>query len=59
MATLDQQIRCAKEELERRKGRMAWLVEQGKLSEERATHEIECMRAIYQTLSQLKGILAG
>jgi hypothetical protein len=57
--TLDQQIKCVKLEIERRKRVLPKLVEEGRYSEAGATHEIECMRAVFQTLSQLKGILTS
>ena len=57
MATLDQQIKCAKDEIERRKKELLPLVQGGKYPKAKAMYEIECMRAIFQTLSQLKGIM--
>ncbi len=59
MVTLEQQIKCAKTELERRQRVLPKLVEAGRLTEQMVTHEIESMRAIYQTLSQLRGLVSG
>lgn len=59
MITLDQQIKCLKAELDRRKVVMPKLVAIGRCREEKATHEIECMKAAHQTLTQLRGIIGG
>lgn len=57
--TIDQQIKCLKKESERRKKVLPLLVEQGRMSEEAATHEIEVMNKAVQTLTQLKGMLSA
>lgn len=56
--SLDQQIKCLKNELKRREKTFPRLVKDGCFSEEWATHQIECMRAAYQTMSQLRGMLS-
>lgn len=53
---LNVQIECAKNELSRRKESFPRLVDQGRMRQDYADLEIAKMRAVYQTLSQLKGI---
>lgn len=55
--TIDQQIKCLRQEVERRRRVFPLLVEQGKYTEEKATSEIETMRQAMQTLTQLRGLV--
>lgn len=55
--TIEQQIRCLKNEVERRKNVFPALIEQGRYSEEKATSEIATMQQALQTLTQLRGIV--
>lgn len=57
--TIDQQITCLSEEVKRRKFVLPKLVESGRMTEEKATHEIEVMRQALQTLTQLRGMVKG
>ena len=57
--TIDQQIRCLAQEIDRRKSAYPVLIKQGRFTEEKATYEIEVMRKALQTLTQLKGIVAS
>ena len=56
---LDIQIECVKKEVNRRKRKYKTLVEEGSMSQERATAEIATFQAVLETLTQLKGILKG
>lgn len=57
MSTIERQIACAKKELKRRKRVFPYLIESGKLTEDEATAEIALMLDIYETLTQLKGLV--
>lgn len=56
--TIDMQIKCLSNEIERRKKVFPKLIEARRITEEKALVEIEAMRAAYQTLTQLKGLVA-
>lgn len=55
--SIDMQIKCLSNEIERRKKTFPKLIEVGRITEEKALVEIETMRAAYQTLTQLKGLV--
>lgn len=57
MSPIERQINCAKNELKRRKKVFPHLVASGKLTEDEATAEISVMNDIYETLTQLKGLV--
>jgi hypothetical protein len=55
--TIDRQIACVKKEIERRKRIFPYLIESEKLTQDEADLELEMMKKVRQTLTQLKGIL--
>lgn len=57
MISIDLQIKCLSNEIERRERTFPRLIESGRITEEKALAEIETMRAVYQTLTQLKGLV--
>ena len=57
MSTIEQQIACVKREIKRRKKIFPYLIESGKLTEDEATAELSLMHDIYETLTQLKGLV--
>lgn len=59
LVSLDDQIACLVREYRRRKKVLPLLVEQGRMTQEQATHELAAMQAARQTLTQLKGLLGG
>lgn len=59
LVSLDDQIACLVREYKRRKKVLPLLVEQGRMTQEQATHELAAMQASRQTLTQLKGLLGG
>jgi len=56
---IDTKIKCIKGEIQRRKKTYPKLVEIGRISQEQADREIETMRHVLQTLTQLKGMIEG
>jgi len=56
MATLDQQIAKAKRQLAQLTKRAPELLEQKLMTEEKLAFELDCLRSIHCTLTQLKGI---
>ena len=56
---IDSQIKCLKREIDRRKEVFPKLIESGRIRQDTADLEIESMRAAYQTLTQLKGLVNG
>ena len=57
MRTLDQRIACVKREIDRREKIYPRLVESGKLTEDESVSELSTMKDVYETLTQLRGIL--
>ena len=53
MKTITEQIACVKRELGLRQGVYPRLVSQRRMSEAKAAHEIECMKAVLVTLEKL------
>jgi hypothetical protein len=54
---LDAQIECLKREVRRREKKYPHLVEQGVFTRDEADAEIARMRAAFQTLTQLRGLI--
>lgn len=54
MKTLTEQITCAKRELAMRQGCYPKWVAGKRLTQEKADHEIECMKAIIDTLERVR-----
>lgn len=52
--TLDQQIACVRRELAMRKRVYAKWVQNGRMKQETATHEIDAMQAVHDTLAFVK-----
>jgi len=55
---IDTKIKCIKNEIHRRKKCYPMIIENGKMTQEYADQEIEVMRQVLQTLTQLKGMIA-
>ena len=55
---IDTKIKCIKNEIYRRKKCYPMIIESGKMTQEYADQEIEVMRQVLQTLTQLKGMIA-
>lgn len=54
MKTLTEMLACALRELSLRKSCYPKWIEQGRLTQEKADHEIECMRSIIDRLEMLR-----
>ena len=54
MKTLPEQIACAKRELEKRREHYPIRVAEGKMSEDAAQHQTECMEGIVATLEKVQ-----
>jgi hypothetical protein len=57
LVDLNDQIACLVREYKRRKKVLPILVEQGRMTQETATHELAAIQAARQTLTQLKGLV--
>jgi hypothetical protein len=57
MITIDDQIDCVRNEIDRRKRILPKLVEKETMSQERALMEIATMEQVLHTLSQLRGMV--
>lgn len=57
MISINDQITCLEMEVKRRKTIFPRLIEEGKISKEKAFMEIETMHTALQTLTQLRGII--
>lgn len=54
--TLDMQIKFMSREITRRKSLFPKLITEGRVTEEQAAFEIAAAQAVFQTLTQLRGI---
>jgi len=54
---IDGQIKCVKDEIKRREKIFPKLIENGKLDKNKAFIEIGIMKQVFETLTQLKGIV--
>jgi hypothetical protein len=53
MKTLEEQVKCAERELAMRKAVYPRWVGFGKMTQKKMDHEIECMRAVVETLKRI------
>jgi hypothetical protein len=56
---IETKIECVRREIKRRKKFYPLMIEDGKLKQENADFEIATMQAIFETLTQLKGIISA
>ena len=56
---INTKIKCVEREIKRRKKFYPLLVESKKMTQEEADIEIAVMMSVYQTLTQLNGVLNG
>lgn len=54
---IDSQIECVKREIQRRKRFYPSLIAQMRMTQEAADFEIMSMQQVYQTLTQLRGLV--
>lgn len=56
---INQQIAWLEQQLRHMRSRLPMAVTEGLVSEEHATHKLACAQAALQTLTQLRGLVAG
>lgn len=57
--TINQQITWLEDQIRHMKRSLPLQIASGRISEEHATHKMACAHATLQTLTQLRGIVAG